>query len=117
MIDIMLAGDNAIVVGALAAGAFPTDQRKKVIMIGILAALVLRIIFALMVTQLMQVGRPDLRQQPAAALLGELEDVSRDQRHVPDNPGAGGERGGGFKTRQDLRGPLAWARWPSPTSR
>jgi len=54
MIDIMLAGDNAIVVGALAAG-LPADQRKKVILIGIIAALVLRIIFALLVTQLMQI--------------------------------------------------------------
>lgn len=54
MIDVMLAGDNAIVVGALAAG-LPIDQRKKVILIGIIAALVLRIIFALLVTQLMQV--------------------------------------------------------------
>ncbi|WP_106640393.1 TerC family protein [Allosphingosinicella vermicomposti] len=54
MIDIMLAGDNAIIVGALAAG-LPADQRKKVILIGILAALVLRIIFALLVTQLMQI--------------------------------------------------------------
>lgn len=54
MIDIMLAGDNAIVVGALAAG-LPADQRKKVILIGIIAALVLRIIFALAVTQLMQI--------------------------------------------------------------
>jgi YjbE family integral membrane protein len=54
MIDIMLAGDNAIVVGALAAG-LPADQRKKVILIGIIAALVLRIAFALVVTQLMQI--------------------------------------------------------------
>jgi YjbE family integral membrane protein len=54
MIDIMLAGDNAIIVGALAAG-LPADQRKKVILIGIAAALVLRIIFALLVTQLMQI--------------------------------------------------------------
>ena len=54
MIDIMLAGDNAIVVGALAAG-LPERQRRNVILIGIIAALVLRIIFALMVTQLMQV--------------------------------------------------------------
>jgi len=53
-IDIVLAGDNAIVVGALAAG-LPTDQRRKVIMIGVAAALVLRIGFALLVTQLMQV--------------------------------------------------------------
>jgi YjbE family integral membrane protein len=54
MIDIMLAGDNAIVVGALAAG-LPAEQRKKVILIGIIAALVLRIAFALIVTQLMQI--------------------------------------------------------------
>jgi YjbE family integral membrane protein len=54
MIDIMLAGDNAIVVGALAAG-LPAEQRRKVILIGIIAALVLRIAFALVVTQLMQI--------------------------------------------------------------
>jgi YjbE family integral membrane protein len=54
LIDIMLAGDNAIVVGALAAG-LPADQRRKVIMIGIVAALVLRIAFALVVTQLMAI--------------------------------------------------------------
>ncbi len=54
MIDLVLAGDNAIVVGALAAG-LPHEQRRKVILIGIIAALVLRIAFALIVTQLMQV--------------------------------------------------------------
>lgn len=54
LIDVVLAGDNAIVVGALAAG-LPADQRKKVILIGILAALVLRIGFALAVTQLLQI--------------------------------------------------------------
>ena len=54
MIDVLLAGDNAIVVGALAAG-LPAEQRRKVIMIGIIAALVLRIGFALVVTQMMQI--------------------------------------------------------------
>lgn len=54
VIDIMLAGDNAIVVGALAAG-LPERQRRNVILIGIIAALVLRIGFALITTQLMQV--------------------------------------------------------------
>ncbi|WAC22866.1 TerC family protein [Blastomonas sp. SL216] len=54
MIDVLLAGDNAIVVGALAAG-LPAEQRRKVILIGIMAALVLRIAFALVVTQLMQI--------------------------------------------------------------
>lgn len=54
LIDVVLAGDNAIVVGALAAG-LPAAQRKKVILIGIMAALVLRIGFALAVTQLLQI--------------------------------------------------------------
>lgn len=53
-IDLVLAGDNAIVVGALAAG-LPAEQRKRVILIGIIAALVLRIAFALVVTQLMAI--------------------------------------------------------------
>jgi len=53
-IDIVLAGDNAIVVGALAAG-LPAEQRKRVILIGVVAALVLRIIFALVVSQLLQI--------------------------------------------------------------
>src|ERR1044072_4223884 len=53
-IDLVLAGDNAIGGGALAAG-LPADQRRKVILIGIIAALVLRIGFALAVTQLLQV--------------------------------------------------------------
>ncbi len=46
LLDVALAGDNAIIVGALAAG-LPADQRKKVIGIGILAALLLRIVFAI----------------------------------------------------------------------
>jgi YjbE family integral membrane protein len=54
LIDLVLAGDNAIVVGALAAG-LPAEQRRKVIFIGVIAALVLRIFFALIVTQLLQV--------------------------------------------------------------
>ena len=53
-IDIVLAGDNAIVVGALAAG-LPAAQRKRVILIGVAAALVLRIAFALVVSQLLQI--------------------------------------------------------------
>lgn len=48
LIDIALAGDNAIIVGALAAG-LPTEQRKKVIAIGIFAALLLRVVFAIAV--------------------------------------------------------------------
>jgi YjbE family integral membrane protein len=54
LIDLVLAGDNAIVVGALAAGLKP-EERKKVILIGVGAALVLRIGFALVVQQLLGV--------------------------------------------------------------
>jgi YjbE family integral membrane protein len=52
LIDVALAGDNAIVVGALAAG-LPAEQRRRVILIGVIAALVLRIGFALVVNQLL----------------------------------------------------------------
>jgi YjbE family integral membrane protein len=54
LIDLVFAADNAIVVGALAAG-LPADQRRKVILIGIAAALVLRIFFAIIVSQLLQI--------------------------------------------------------------
>ncbi|MET0239287.1 MAG: YjbE family putative metal transport protein [Sphingobium sp.] len=53
LIDVMLAADNAIVVGALAAG-LPVAMRRKVILIGVMAALILRVAFALVVSQLMQ---------------------------------------------------------------
>lgn len=52
MIDLVLAGDNAIVIGMAAAGLAP-EVRRKAILIGILVATVLRIIFALMTTWLM----------------------------------------------------------------
>ena len=42
LIDVALAGDNAVVVGALAAG-LPEARRKQVILIGIAAAFVLRV--------------------------------------------------------------------------
>ncbi|WP_404480655.1 YjbE family putative metal transport protein [Novosphingobium sp. BL-52-GroH] len=54
LIDVMLAADNAIVVGALAAG-LPPAMRRKVILIGVIAALVLRVAFALVVSQLLQI--------------------------------------------------------------
>ena len=54
MIDLVLAGDNAIVIGLAAAG-LPKHQRRKAIMIGIGAATILRIIFAAATTQLLQI--------------------------------------------------------------
>ena len=54
MIDLVLAGDNAVVIG-LAASGLPKDQRNKAILVGIIAATVLRIGFASITTQLLQV--------------------------------------------------------------
>jgi YjbE family integral membrane protein len=54
LVDLVMAGDNAIVVGALAAG-LPTEQRKKVIMIGVIAALVLRVAFAVVAAWLLTI--------------------------------------------------------------
>jgi YjbE family integral membrane protein len=52
MIDLVLAGDNAVAVG-LAAGGLPQEQRRKAILYGLIAAVVLRIGFALITTQLL----------------------------------------------------------------
>jgi YjbE family integral membrane protein len=54
MIDLVLAGDNAIVIGLAAAG-LPADQRKKAILIGVIAATILRIFFAAITTQLLAI--------------------------------------------------------------
>jgi YjbE family integral membrane protein len=55
MIDLVLAGDNAVVIGLAAAG-LPAGQRKQAILIGIAAATVLRICFALVTVQLLSLG-------------------------------------------------------------
>ena len=54
LIDLVLAGDNAIVIGLAAAG-LPPEQRNKAILVGVLAATVLRIAFAGVTTQLLNV--------------------------------------------------------------
>jgi YjbE family integral membrane protein len=54
MIDLVLAGDNAVAVG-LAAGGLPVEQRRKAIFWGLVAAVVIRIGFALITTQLLGV--------------------------------------------------------------
>jgi predicted tellurium resistance membrane protein TerC len=54
MIDLVLAGDNAIVIGLAAAG-LPKEQRARAILIGIIAATVLRIGFASVTVQLLQI--------------------------------------------------------------
>jgi YjbE family integral membrane protein len=54
MIDLVLAGDNAIVIGLAAAG-LPPEQRGRAILVGILGATALRIAFALFIIQLMAI--------------------------------------------------------------
>lgn len=53
-IDLALAGDNAVVIGMAAAGLDPT-MRRKAIVLGIVAATVMRIVFALFATQLLDI--------------------------------------------------------------
>ncbi len=53
-IDLVLAGDNAIIIG-MVASQFPIEQKKKIIFWGILAAVILRIIFTLITAYLLQI--------------------------------------------------------------
>ena len=53
-IDLVLAGDNAIIIG-MVASQFPEDQRKKIIFFGIGVAVILRIIFTLITAYLLQI--------------------------------------------------------------
>ena len=108
MIDLVLAGDNAIVVGALAAG-LPPDQRKKVIMLGVLAALVLRIAFALVVTQLMQII--GLILVGGLLLLWVAWRMWRDLRHAGESAGSEeivGDEHSGLRPAKSFAG-AAWA--------
>ena len=54
LIDLVLAGDNAIIIG-MVASQFPTEQRKKIIFWGIGGAIVLRIILTLLTAYLLQI--------------------------------------------------------------
>ena len=53
-IDLVLAGDNAIIIG-MVASKFPLDQRKKIIFWGISGAVILRIILTLLTAYLLQI--------------------------------------------------------------
>jgi len=108
MIDIMLAGDNAIVVGALAAG-LPMDQRRKVILIGIIAALVLRIVFALMVSRLLGIVGRVLAGGPL--LLWVAWKMFREIHHEGESAGSAevqGDEHSGVKAAKSFAG-AAWA--------
>lgn len=108
MIDLVLAGDNAIVVGALAAG-LPPEQRRKVILIGVIAALVLRIIFALIVTQLLQII--GLILVGGLLLLWVAWKMWRELRHTGESAGSPeihGDEHSGLRPAKSFAG-AAWA--------
>ena len=54
LIDLVLAGDNAIIIG-MVASQFPPEERKKIIFWGIGAAVILRIILTLLTAYLLQI--------------------------------------------------------------
>jgi YjbE family integral membrane protein len=108
LIDLVFAADNAIVVGALAAG-LPADQRRKVILIGIGAALVLRIFFALIVSVLM--GIVGLILAGGLLLLWVAWKFWRELRHVGESPGSEeivGDEHSGLKSARSFWGAV-WA--------
>lgn len=107
-IDLVLAGDNAIVVGALAAG-LPAEQRRKVILIGIIAALVLRIGFALIVTQLLQIV--GLILAGGLLLVWVAWKMWRELRHSGESPGSAevhGDEHSGLRPAKSFAG-AAWS--------
>ena len=54
LIDLVLAGDNAIIIG-MVASKFPLEQRKKIIFWGISGAVILRIVLTLLTAYLLQI--------------------------------------------------------------
>ncbi|HEX7694164.1 MAG TPA: YjbE family putative metal transport protein [Sphingomonas sp.] len=87
VIDLALAGDNAVVVGSLAAG-LPKDKQKVVILVGTLAALGLRIIFALVATYMLHfVG---VLAAGGLLLLWVAWKLWRELRHRAAHDGKGG---------------------------
>lgn len=108
MIDLVLAGDNAIVVGALAAG-LPAEQRRKVILIGVLAALVLRVAFALLVSQLLQIV--GLILAGGLLLLWVAWKMWRELRHAGESTGSAeivGDEHSGLRPAKSFAA-AAWA--------
>ena len=90
LIDVVLAGDNAIVVGVAAAGLAP-DRRRQAIVIGIAAATVLRILFAAIALQLLAViglglAGGVLLLWVAWKLFRELRGAHAAQRNNPTSP-------------------------------
>jgi YjbE family integral membrane protein len=89
MINLVLSGDNAVVIGLAAAG-LPADQRKRAIIIGILTATALRIACASIATQLLQVF--GLLLAGGILLLWVCWKMWRELHTTPQDQQGGGER-------------------------
>lgn len=85
IIDVVLAGDNAIVVGMAAAG-LPPERRRRVILIGIGAATLLRILFAAIALQLLEII--GLTLAGGLLLLWVSWKLYRELRHAQQRHGA-----------------------------
>jgi YjbE family integral membrane protein len=103
MIDLVLAGDNAVVIGLAAAG-LPAAQRTRAILVGIIAATVLRIAFASVAIQLLEIV--GLLLAGGILLLWVSWRMWRELRAGHDNPAPGEEAGG--KTQGKTFAQAAW---------
>ena len=111
LIDLVLAGDNAIVIGLAAAG-LPAAQRGKAILIGIVAATMLRILFAGLATQILQIG--GLLLAGGILLLWVCWKMWRELRASPAEPMEAKEAGGaaaGTNVERKPRKTLVQATW------
>jgi predicted tellurium resistance membrane protein TerC len=88
MIDLVLAADNAAIIG-LAASGLPPQDRKRAIIIGVVAATALRIVFAGIAAQLLQVL--GLLLAGGILLLWVCWKMGRELRTSSDDEHAGGE--------------------------
>jgi predicted tellurium resistance membrane protein TerC len=118
--DLVLSGDNALIIGMAAASLSP-ELRKRAILFGIIVAAALRIIFALVATRLL--GVPGLLfSGVAAALLGLLAPVWRNPRQHRPRGGQGCSRPPSTSTRatpdpRESRLVRRCSRSPSPICR
>ncbi len=103
LVDLLFAGDNAIAIGLVAAG-LPREQRRKVITIGIMLAVIARIVFAVLTVQLLKI--------PGLLLIGGLlllwvcwrlwKDMRSDRRHSVDAQSETSSADGSVTFRQAL---------------
>ena len=96
MIDLMLAGDNVVVLGTLAAG-LPEKERKRVLLIGVAVALAFLMVFAWFATQLLQVvgllfAGGVLLLWVAWKLFRELKDARSHRAQAAADPSAPAEK-------------------------